>query len=70
MMEEVSTDLIEKLKQLETYVQRGWHIFPVEPNTKLPAKGPNGVRASYHKATNDREKRSVISRKTQTPTSV
>jgi len=36
MMEEVSTDLIEKLKQLETYVQRGWHIFPVEPNTKLP----------------------------------
>lgn len=56
MMEEVSTDLIEKLKQLETYVQRGWHIFPVEPNTKLPAKGPNGVRASYHKATNNHEK--------------
>jgi len=38
------------------YIDKGWHIFPVEPNTKLPAKGPNGIRASYHKATNDREK--------------
>ena len=38
---------------IKDYTERGWKIFPVEQNSKLPAKRETGVRLSYQEATND-----------------
>ena len=43
-------DMKEAIKD---YTERGWKIFPVEQNSKLPAKRETGVRLSYQEATND-----------------
>ena len=38
---------------IQDYTARGWKIFPVERNSKLPAKRETGVRLSYQEATDD-----------------
>ena len=38
---------------IKDYTERGWKIFPVEQNSKLPAKRETGVRLSYQEATDD-----------------
>lgn len=38
---------------IKDYTARGWKIFPVEQNSKLPAKRETGVRLSYQEATDD-----------------
>jgi len=43
-------DMKEAIKD---YTERGWKIFPVEQNSKLPAKRETGVRLSYQEATDD-----------------
>lgn len=40
-------------RAIQEYTRRGWKIFPVEENSKLPAKRQNGVRLSYQDASSD-----------------
>ena len=38
---------------IQDYTARGWKIFPVAKDSKMPAKRSNGIRLSYKDATDD-----------------
>jgi hypothetical protein len=45
--------MMDMKEAIQDYTARGWKIFPVERNSKLPAKRETGVRLSYQEATDD-----------------